>query len=408
MWDNDRSSRGGDSEVSDGTELRRVTETQQQQLWDVIYEHRTAFATGPTDMGRTHILQLEIDTGTAHPIHQHPRRLPLVKQAAADQCLEEMRAAGVVEPSDSPWMSPVVLAGLKLNPGKCKLMRKELVFLGDKVSGVGVGTEEGKVTAVRDWPTPKSLTELGSFLGLASYYRRFIAGFSTAPLNQLAEKNTRFAWGTEQQQAFDTLKTSLCQSPVLTTPDPGGEFVLDTDASNEGLGAVLAQGTAKGERVIAYYSRTFSRPEKNYCVTQRELLAVVEAVNQFKHYLCCLKFLIRTDHASLKWLLSFREPDGQVARWIERLQEYNFTVLHRKGEAHTNADGLSRRPCPTECSHCSRAEDRDHEAVKENKAKCRALRLDQPADWATEQQKDQELKDVMEWVGKGQRQSGRR
>ncbi|KAJ8015006.1 hypothetical protein DPEC_G00021660 [Dallia pectoralis] len=219
----------------------------------------------------------------------------------------------------------------------------------------------------------------------------------------MTKKNTRFAWGTVQQQAFDTLKTSLCQSPVLTTPEPGGKFVLDTDASNEGLGAVLAQVTAKGERVIAYYSRTFSRPEKNYCVTRRELLAVVESVNQFKYYLCGLKFLIRTDHASLKCFLSFREPEGQVARWIERLQEYNFTILHRKGEAHTNADGLSRRPCPTECSHCSRAEDRDHEAVKENEARCRALRLDQPADWATEQQKDQELKDVMEWVGKGQR-----
>ncbi|KAJ7986814.1 hypothetical protein DPEC_G00332290 [Dallia pectoralis] len=267
-------------------------------------------------------------------------------------------------------LSKIQQAGLKLNPGKCKLMRKELVFLGHKVSGEGVGTEEGKVTAVLDWPTPKNLTELRSFLGLASYYRRFIAGFSTkaAPLNRLTNKNTRFAWGTEQQQAFDTLKTSLCQSPVLMTPEPGGEFVLDTDASNEGLGAVLAQVTAKGERVIAYYSRTFSRPEKNYCVTRRELLAVVESVNQFKHYLCGLKFLIRTDHASLKWLLSFREPEGQVARWIERLQEYNFTILHRKEEAHTNADGLSRRPCPTECSHCSRAEDRDHEAVKENEA----------------------------------------
>ncbi|KAJ7996468.1 hypothetical protein DPEC_G00237380 [Dallia pectoralis] len=195
-------------------------------------------------------------------------------------------------------LSKIQLAGLKLNPGKCKLMKKELVFLGHKVSGEG---GRGKVTAVWDWPTPKSLTELRSFLGLASYYRRFIAGFSTkaAPLNRLTEKN-RFAWGTEQQQAFHTLKTSLCQSPVLTFPEPGGEFVLDTNASNEGLGAVLAQVTAKGERVIAYYSRTFSRPENNYCVTRRELLAVVEAVNQFKHYLCGLKFLIRTDNASLK------------------------------------------------------------------------------------------------------------
>ncbi|KAJ7996470.1 hypothetical protein DPEC_G00237400 [Dallia pectoralis] len=113
MWDNDRSSRRGDSEFVMEQNREGLSEMQQQRLWDIIYEHRTAFGTGPTDMGRRHILQHEIDTGTAHPKRQRPRRLPLMKQAAADQCLEEMRAAGVVEPSDSPWMSPVVLVKKK-------------------------------------------------------------------------------------------------------------------------------------------------------------------------------------------------------------------------------------------------------------------------------------------------------
>ena len=208
-------------------------------------------------------------------------------------------------------------------------------------------------------------------------------GFSTvaAPLNQLTCKNVRFEWGPEQQQAFDALKSALCHSPVLTTPDPAGQFV-----------------TPQGEQVIAYYSRAFSKPERNYCITRRELLTVVESVNHFKHYLCGVKFVVRTDHASLRWLMSFREPEGQLARWIEQLQEYNFFIEHRQGNSHSNADGLSSRPCRLDCSHCSRAEAKDEQARRKQIELCIALRLDDVIDRPRKQQADPELRTVLEWV----------
>lgn len=132
---------------------------------------------------------------------------------------------------------------------------------------------------------------------------------------------------------------------------------MDTDASNEGIGAILAQEISGHEHVVAYFSKSLSKPERNYCTTRKELLAIVKAIEHFHHYLYGRKFLLRTDHASLSWLLNFRNPEGQVARWIQRLQEYDFDIRHRKGTCHGNADALSRRPCPIDCRHCARAED---------------------------------------------------
>lgn len=156
----------------------------------------------------------------------------------------------------------------------------------------------------------------------------------------------------------------LSSSPVLSVPKGEGEFVLDTDASNIGIGAVLSQIQNGKEMVIAYFSRVFSKTERNYCVTRRELLAIIDAIKFFRHYLLGRKFLIRTDHISLKWLMFFKDLDGQLARWLERLQEYEFEVQHRKGESHKNADGLSRRLCETlGCEYCAREE---HSQKREN------------------------------------------
>ncbi|GBN75169.1 Retrovirus-related Pol polyprotein from transposon 297 [Araneus ventricosus] len=110
------------------------------------------------------------------------------------------------------------------------------------------------------------------------------------------------------------------------------------------------------ECVIAYFSKSLGKPERNYCVTRKELLAIVKSTEHFHHYLYGRKFLLRTDHASLRWLLNFREPEGQIARWIQRLQEYDFEIQHRKGTSHGNADALSRRPCKESCKHCTNAE----------------------------------------------------
>lgn len=138
---------------------------------------------------------------------------------------------------------------------------------------------------------------------------------------------------------------TLTSPPILGFPHPNRQFVLDTDASNVGVGAVLSQLEDGTERVIAYYSQVLKQAELNYCVTRKELLAVVKAVGHFHHYLYGKHFLLRTDHASLTWLLNFKKPEGQVARWLERLEQYQFNVQHRAGRKHMNADALSRRPC---------------------------------------------------------------
>ncbi|GBN43089.1 Retrovirus-related Pol polyprotein from transposon 297 [Araneus ventricosus] len=110
------------------------------------------------------------------------------------------------------------------------------------------------------------------------------------------------------------------------------------------------------ECVIAYFSKSLGKPERNYCVTRKELLAIVKSIEHFHHYLYGRKFLLRTDHASLRWLLNFREPEGQIARWIQRLQEYDFEIQHRKGTSHGNVDALSRRSCKESFKHCTNAE----------------------------------------------------
>ncbi|XP_061115069.1 uncharacterized protein LOC133139508 [Conger conger] len=253
----------------------------------------------------------------------------------------------------------VTAAGLKLNPQKCRFMRREVRFLGHKLGSGGIGTAHEKVQAVEDWPTPSSGSEVKSFTGLASYYRRFVRDFSTiaAPLFRLQRPREKFIWTDECQRAFTSLKKALLEAPVLTPPDPTLPFILDTDASNVGVGAVLSQVTSEGEKVVAYYSGSLNKHERRYCVTRRELLAVVMAVEHFKYYLGGLHFTVRSDHSALQWLMTFREPEGQLARWIEELQAYDFNVIHRAGRQHGNADALSRRPCAADgCRYCERRE----------------------------------------------------
>ena len=175
-------------------------------------------------------------------------------------------------------------------------------------------------------------------------------------MNILSSKDVKFQWGAQEQAAFERLKALLIEAPVVTYPDPSRQYIMDTDASNEAAGAVLSQMVEGEECVVAYYSKTFSPPQRNYCVTRRELLAVVMAVNHFRPYLYGQEFRLRTDHASLLWLYKRTEPSHQVARWLESLAEFQFKLEHRAGAKHRNADGLSR--C-ADCSQCARIESRD-------------------------------------------------
>ena len=238
-------------------------------------------------------------------------------------------------------------ANLKLKAKKCCLFAKEVVYLGHVVSEKGLATDPSKITAVKEWPVPSNVTELRSFLGLCGYYRRFIKGFSAIAkcLHRLTEKGRQFAWTTECQEAFELLKSHLINSPILAHPDFTVPFILDTDASDQAIGAVLSQNIGGRQCVIAYASRTLTKCERRYCVTRKELLAVVHFVKHFKHYLYGKEFLIRSDHGSLRWLFKFKNPEGQLARWLETLSAFKFQIEHRPGVQHRNADALSRVPC---------------------------------------------------------------
>ncbi|MEW8546534.1 MAG: reverse transcriptase domain-containing protein [Candidatus Thiodiazotropha sp.] len=253
-------------------------------------------------------------------------------------------------------------ANLKLNPKKCNLLCNKVAFLGHEVSEQGIATDPAKIESVRDWPEPKSATEARQFVGLASYYRKFIPNFATIckPLHKLTEKNTKFVWNDHCQIAFNNLKQQLTTAPILSYPLLQGQtFLLDCDASNVGVGAVLSQVQEGEEKVISYFSKCLSRSERQYCTTRKELLAVVMAVKHFHHYLIGQKFVVRTDHGSLQWLMRFKNCEGQIARWIETLSAYTFTFVHRAGRVHNNADSMSRRPCyNNHCKYCDRYERR--------------------------------------------------
>ncbi len=250
-------------------------------------------------------------------------------------------------------------AHLKLKPKKCVLFQKEISFLGHLVTDTGIKCDPTKVEAIRNMEPPKDVSGVKAFLGLASYYRRFLSNLATIsyPLTALTQKNAKFVWGPKQMAAFNKIKELLISSSVLAYPTRDDPFILDTDASAFGIGAVLSQVQNGEERPIAYASKTLSKQQQNYCTTYRELLAVVTFMKQFRHYLWGRKFTLRTDHHSLKWLCNFKEPEGMVARWLTVLDTYDFELQHRKGSLHGNADGLSRnmprKRCKRdECEDC--------------------------------------------------------
>lgn len=235
-------------------------------------------------------------------------------------------------------------ANLKVNPDKCQLAQGKVAYLGHIVTESGVAPDPAKVSAIKEYPRPKTPKDIRAFLGLAGYYRRFIPRFAEKgkPLTKLVKADTPFVWGKEQEESFKILRSELCSKSVLIYPDFRDPFILATDASKSALGAVLSQIRDGEERPICYASRQLRAPEQNYSTTERELLAVIWATKQFRCYLLGRKFKLVTDHAALRWMLSLRDPSSRLTRWALRLEEFDYEVEHKAGRKHSNADALSR------------------------------------------------------------------
>jgi hypothetical protein len=175
---------------------------------------------------------------------------------------------------------------------------------------------------------------------------------------RLTEKKQALRWTPEVEAAFQTLQGAVCTGTILAYSQPGESFIVDTDASNCGMGGILSQIQDGEERALAYYSKTLNKTESNCCVTRRELLAIVRTLDHFHKYLYGQQFHLRTDHSALTWLMSFRNQELQTTLWIQRLQEYKFTSKHRQGRRRNNTVALSRQPCQEECTHCYKIETR--------------------------------------------------
>eukprot|EP00731_Ephydatia_muelleri_P014191 Em0007g1501a len=400
-----------------------VSSAEKEKLYYVLLEYSDVFSFSNDGLGRTSLSKHRINTGDSLPIHIPPRRIPHARREEVRKLLQDMLAKGAIQPSDSPWSSPIVLVTKKdgstrfcvdyriVNPVTRKdayplplvddtldtLAGSKLFSTLDLATGywqVEVADEDKEKTA---FSTPEGLYQfevmpfglcnapatfqrlmdkvlsglkwysclvyiddivenhLYNLVGVLKRLRE--AGLKVKPskcsLCQEKSKKNVFHWNELCQSAFDELRRCLVSSPVLAYPNYSKCFVLDTDTSDVGIGAVLSQPSEDGsERVIAYASRSLSRQEQRYCVTRRELLAVVEFTHHFRPYLLGRQFTLRTNHGSLVWLQNFKEPEGQLARWLERLQEFDFVVIHRQGTQHCNADALSRIPC----SQCGRVD----------------------------------------------------
>ena len=240
-------------------------------------------------------------------------------------------------------------AGLKLKPQKCRIGRKEVTFLGHRVSREGIGPDPSNVEKVLNWPRPRNDAEARSFLGLCGYYAKFIPDYAevSKPMREASNRKGTIEWTTELTRSFDMLKRSLASPPVLTLPTFNGTFRLYTDACNSSVGAVLTEVAEGEEKVVAYESKVLSRQQRRWPTYDKELWAVVHAIRRFQQYIMGARFQVITDHKPLanipKSIASERDGTGRRGRWAVELSSFDFDVIIKAGVEHANADALSRR-----------------------------------------------------------------
>lgn len=238
-------------------------------------------------------------------------------------------------------------AGLTLRLNKCNFLQENIEYLGHEISSAGIRPGIGKIRAVSEFPRPNSVHDVRRFLGLASYFRKFIEGFATIarPVSSLTKKDITFGWGDHQETAFTTLKTKLVERPVLAIYNRDASTEVHCDASQIGLGSILLQRQEDNTlKPIQYYSRTTTLEEQKYHSYELETLAVVDALKKFRIYLIGIKFKVVTDCNSLRHTLMKRDLVPRIARWWLTIQEYDFDIEYRSGTKMVHVDALSRAP----------------------------------------------------------------
>jgi hypothetical protein len=244
-------------------------------------------------------------------------------------------------------------AGLKAQIHKCSLFKSKVDYLGMTVSAAGIEMKESRVTAIREYPRPKCAKEIISFLQMASFFRRFVEGFSSIAHPLRAKANDKAwdgTWTKEMTDAFDTLKTRLCEAPVLAFPIFDGRgFVVKSDASGYGMGWSLGQLDDAGRyRVIQYGSKALTSTQQKYCPYEREALGLITAIRLYDPYLQGTHTTLVTDNTCLKWLLSSPKPSRKLERWRIIIQALDYEIVHRKGKDIPVEDSLSRAPLSIE------------------------------------------------------------
>ena len=224
---------------------------------------------------------------------------------------------------------------------KCAFGTTKIEYLGHIISKEGVAMDADKIACIVNWPYPKTVKDVRGFLGLTGYYRKFIRHYGTIaqPITTLLKTNS-FFWNDKAQTAWDLLKTAIVTAPVLALPDFEVTFVVDSDASSTGLGAVLSQ---KGHP-IAFFSKALSPKLQAKSVYEKEMLAILSAVKKWNAYLLSRHFQIKTEHKSLKFLLDQRTNTPAQQLWVIRMMGYDYELVYRKGSKNQVADALSRLP----------------------------------------------------------------
>ncbi|CAM4672634.1 unnamed protein product [Lepidochelys kempii] len=242
-------------------------------------------------------------------------------------------------------------AGLTVKAKKCQIGLNRVTYLGHQVGQGTISPLQAKVDAIQKWPVPKSKKQVQSFLGLAGYYRRFVPHYSqiAAPLTDLTKKKQPNAvqWTGKCQKAFNKLKATLMSDPVLRAPDFDKPFLVTTDASERGVGAVLMQkGPDQEFHPVVFLSKKLSERESNWSVTEKECYAIVYALEKLRPYVWGRRFHLQTDHAALKWLHTVKETNRKLLRWSLALQDFDFDIQHISGASNKVADALSRESFP--------------------------------------------------------------